>query len=195
MSTSLAIILSVIIAVILYLVLREKGSPEADATHKPDLSEEVNQSEMLAEASRAITTTLKMAEVWSELQPITAQMQIGIKEREVPKGGIFDSYVRGYLMGYVNSLLEISGEGGINRSPHRALEIFSIMFGAGFGNDQAGLDEFNECLRERSKPENSSADSLFMKGFQSGAIDYKKHHLGQRPESLSEYIDAKMASA
>lgn len=130
----------------------------------------------------------KSAQIMIAVQPIFDQIEAGMGDKKIPEGGIFDSYFRGYIFGFINKLIKLKGGGGIDKSPHAAFEIIDVMFSSPYEEDNAGHNMFNECLHDRSKAEENGGNTNFDHGFSGGENDYVLFINGATPVSLSNYI-------
>lgn len=182
------VILIIIVGLVIYILSRNSKSSVSNSNSNAENAKKVDEPVDTSEAIATISTAKKMANIWSEITPLTTQVQNGLAGKEIPEGGIFDPYIRGYYLGYVDSLIAISGGGGIDISPHIVAEIFSVMYGAGFGDEEAGIEILNECLKDRNESKNDGDDSPFLNGFSCGTYDYKEFHEGGTPQNLSIYI-------
>lgn len=139
------------------------------------------------EALNTINFMGRMSQVMESVSPIFEQIKIGTQNKEIPEGGVFDSYVRGYIFGFVNQLIESNGNGGIDANPGEATEIFDIMLGAPYSGGNEGVEFFNECLEDR-RNEGNNENSPFSKGFVEGSADYQSFSTGSYPTGLSNYL-------
>jgi len=185
----IAILIIIIVGLVIYILSRNSNTPDSDLNNfnKQEPDESVDTSE----AIDTINTATRIGNIWGQISPLTSQIQNGMADKEIPEGGIFDPYIRGYYLGYIDNLIATSGGGGIDVSPHIVAEIFGIMYGAGFGDDNAGIEMLNECLKDRNDSKSIGGDSLFSNGFACGANDYKKFYEGGKPQNLSIYISEK----
>ncbi len=136
-----------------------------------------------------INTMNQMAQIMDAVSPIFDQLKTGIGNHDVPEGGIFDSFVRGYIFGYVNNLIAFKGGGSIDKNPNAAMEIFNVMFGTPYTGGNEGAEFFKECLADRNAPESSHDNHDFTEGFISGKGDYSIIVDGQPIKKLSMYLN------
>ena len=136
-----------------------------------------------------INQVSRSAQIMAAVQPIFDQINIGMGEKEIPEGGIFDPHIRGYIFGFINKLIEIKGGGGIDKNPHAASEIFNVMFSSPYEDDNEGSSMFNECLQDRNKAEENGGNTNFDHGFSEGESDYVLFISGTTPFNLSNYVD------
>lgn len=134
-----------------------------------------------------------MFNILSQVEPISSQLGDGIGENEVPEGGIIDPYIRGYFLGYVNSLLELTVGGGVDEHPKEAFEAFAVLNGATYDGDMdRGAKAFNECLADRHTSSETESETPFDEGFSAGAADHKKFYAGSTPDQLKSYVENKL---
>lgn len=139
------------------------------------------------EAINAINMMGRMTQVMESVSPIFEQIKLGTQNKDIPEGGVFDSYVRGYIFGFVNQLIESKSRGGIDANSSEAREIFGIMFGEPYSGGNEGVEFFNECLADRNAANNGS-NSFFSKAFVSGCMDYQNFIAGRPVMQLSNYL-------
>ena len=129
----------------------------------------------------------RMSHVMEAVSPIFEQIKVGTKNKEIPEGGIFDSYVHGYIFGFVDRLIELNGNGGIDANPDEAIEIFGIMLGTPYSGGNEGVEFFNECLKDR-RAAGDDENSSFSKAFVEGKADYQYIIEGRPAMQLYYYL-------
>lgn len=140
----------------------------------------------LSELSNTLDVLSIHQEVLAEVSPISRQLQYITDNLEVPEGGIFDSYTRGYFFGFLDSLIEKKGGRGIDHRPDMATDILNIMFGAAYTGENEGMDFFNECLADR-RTFKEHKNSVFNKGVSEGKSDFENFVKGAPSTSMIDF--------
>lgn len=200
------IIITIVVVIVLFIT-KQMGNASSeneaeDKTHTgidpvqqliasvpPDQMEAIR-NQFLAEQQQ-VSGQLDM---FSDLMPITQQLGDGIGDKEVPDGGIIDSFIRGYYLGYVNEYLKKLYGREIDAIPHKATEAFAILNGSLYDGDyERGVHALNESLKERNDNHNKGSDSAYSLGFKAGSLDYGTFKDGMSPCRLKDYVELKLA--
>lgn len=122
--------------------------------------------------------------VWNLLvPPLGDQIRRGLEGRDIPTGGFFDDYVRGYYYGYVDRFMENAGQTSIVTNLSGAHELFGIIF----GSVEDGETSLNECLMARADAINQIG-APFHRGRADGSGDLEKLVSGETPRCLEAYL-------
>lgn len=162
----------------------------------PDISEisqakgERNQAELSIheENVKSFNAMINQFKISEDMSPIRRQLGAAIDGEIVPEGGIFDAYIRGYILGFVDSYLIANGLGGIDANPVATTDAFSALAGDQVSNDDNGIQLLNECLKERHVAESNGSNTQYGLGFLSGSTDCNGGFSGHEPMRLYEYI-------
>ena len=127
-----------------------------------------------------------------EFSCVRQQIVKAIEGKTIPEGGIIDSHIRGYFLGFVESYLIAHGIAGIDANPSATTDAFIALSGDPSGSSESGISMLNECLKERSIANNAGSNSPFERGFTSGSTDHNKWRAGQTPQRLFSYISDRL---
>ena len=133
-------------------------------------------------------STYRIAQIMDALSPINDQLRTGVPDPDKVEGDVFDSYVKGYIFGYINNLIAFKGGGGIDTNPDAVTEILNVMMGSVYSGDEEGIKLFNECLADRRAPEGSETYINFHKGLLAGGSDHAIIVNGTPIHKLADYL-------
>lgn len=130
----------------------------------------------------------RIAQIMEAISPIRQQFRAGITNPDNLEGDVYDSFVKGYVFGYINNLIAYKGGGSIDTNPNAALEILNVMMGSVYTGEDEGINLFNECLADRRAPEGSESYINFHKGFLAGEADHSIVSNGSSVHKLTDYL-------
>jgi hypothetical protein len=126
-------------------------------------------------------------------EPILAQISEGSKNIDIPKNGIFDEWVRGYIFGYVARAIEAMHGATVDQRPDILTDYYWHFFGAHYADSSEYVAFLNQTLQNRSSTKDAPT-SDFRLGQENASNDFDSIAFQKEAKNLQKYIEQQFSN-